>query len=389
MQVLKKIFFPKLVVTISFSKEIFESMNAQLDQERREKEAFQFQVEEINIALSEARATVDFLQKAVQAESRVGHIPGLHEDGHSLLSEIEDRRQELESKHSSLQEKHQGLLQTHQVEQRRLKSRIQQLSQNNGSDRLESTQRQLESRLAQVLNENKQLQEQILVLKKRSDDCSCDGQGNGGGRIDSAEWEQRLRHASLGGNRSILASEEVKNIVTGEGALLALSQQVHDVTNELARTKRELRTATMLKASETERLYQTERKLQEAEAQLERSHRTIAQLRFQLQDPASLASSATTTTTTTTTPASTPAVPLQSTAKATNKENTPVIVAAVPIKAPEQAPEHVEAPSKPQLQKEQVEAPVKPKVAPMPVPQPGQPKQVVVKRENVNECAQQ
>ncbi|KAG5460208.1 MAG: hypothetical protein BJ554DRAFT_7770, partial [Olpidium bornovanus] len=101
----------------------------QLDELRHLKndyEAQSAQLNEVNLALEDSRATANALQAVLDKlspRSESGPDPG----GKTLFSEVEDRRAELESKHHSLSQRHVGLIKAHSMtvhQQERLKNHI-------------------------------------------------------------------------------------------------------------------------------------------------------------------------------------------------------------------------------------------------------------------------
>lgn len=191
--------------------------------------------------------------------------------GKTLLSEVEDKRQELVEQHSNLSKQHSSLVKVHSMslyQQERMKmhiSRLSQLAQNNSA---EQRIQMLEQALSQVESEKSNLEARLIKLERMlaskhrdedDEDFNSDGQNS----------EPRPQHSST---------------VVSNDLMTATRLRLEQAENEVFLLRRELQTLRLVKGAESEKVMKLQGQVSKQMLELEQLRTVCAQLRFQLEE---------------------------------------------------------------------------------------------------------
>lgn len=246
-------------------------LEGQLDEFYELKESFEAQ----KMAMDQVQWELDRTREALSsAQSQLNQSSGLALSGpapKTLLSEVDDKRQQAESQVSELSVKHQGLLKAHSLtvqQQERMRnhiSRLTQLSQNQSAEHRVVI---LEDALSQALSENQTLERRLINMEKTG--------GSTGYLNDTDE------------DTDDTSSDATPPKLNGPGHgsldLDSLRLRVHHLTLENNALSKELSTLHLIKMNETDKARIANARVHERELELDQVRCLYAQVKFELEE---------------------------------------------------------------------------------------------------------
>jgi chromosome segregation ATPase len=176
----------------------------------------------------------------------------------TLLSEIEDRRQELVRAHQALAEKHAGLAQTHEISlsrQQRMKHHIARLSQLTVADYSEEKIKLLEQQLSQCESEKSELEARLDRLQRQQHVLIPSG------------WD-----------------DEVEEPTNDLERIQLLEYRIQQLMEECDMFKQANQTLRLVKTAETDKVHQITILLHDRERELETTKRMYSNLKFEFDE---------------------------------------------------------------------------------------------------------
>lgn len=181
--------------------------------------------------------------------------------GKTLLTEIEDRRQEIIRAHEALTQKHAGLADAHKVSQYRqqkMKHHIARLSQLSGGNDNSEKLRMLEEALAQCESEKAEL-EARLDQYQRDSHCWTD-------RDDDENDDEDAR-------------------IPGDSERISILEfRIEQIIEECEGLKQANKTLRLVKAGETDKLHHVTSLLHERERELELTKRNLSSVKYEFDE---------------------------------------------------------------------------------------------------------
>jgi chromosome segregation ATPase len=239
--------------------ELLEEKVQEMDELRTSYESQQRELNEMTQAMQGAQEYIEALnsQLAMYEEKCGENLP--EKVGKSLLTEVEDRRQELEEMHASLKKKHSGLVKVHTLtvyQKERMKNHITRLNQLSHTESDMYRIRQLERAVAQTRGENMELLSRINILEK--------------GEEEYRKSNYIAVSSACSGNDSDIVN--------------CLQLHIDKQAEEIRTLKKQARTSQMLRLSETERVRECELKILDKQVECEKLNSELAQIKFEYED---------------------------------------------------------------------------------------------------------
>jgi DNA repair exonuclease SbcCD ATPase subunit len=215
-------------------------------------------IDQLNLELEFVRESNQKLtSRLAMLDSNLSHAEP-DQGSKTLLSEIEDRRQELIRAHQALAEKHAGLAQTHELSlsrQQRMKHHIARLSQLTVADYSEEKIKLLEQQLAQCESEKSELEARLDRLQRQQHVIIPRG------------WDDEVEEPSNDLERIQL-----------------LEYRVQQLMEECDSMKQANQTLRLVKTAETDKVHQITATLHERERELETTKRLYSNLKFEFDE---------------------------------------------------------------------------------------------------------
>ncbi|KAI9168427.1 hypothetical protein H9P43_007799 [Blastocladiella emersonii ATCC 22665] len=250
--------------------EVLESQVDELTTLRTEHQETQLQVDTLTGQLEDAREQIRSLQRALH-ENVDGEADAVDDPANrkTLLSEVDDQRRSIEERNARLAREHERTLHRQIAESERLRRQVYRLTQLS-SDRAHTDHiKRLESQLAALQSENREL----------------------AFRVDELENMQRTATAaaSPGTAMDVDGGSSANNASAADSAVTEhkvryLTMRVEQLETDLRQAKKKMQTSVMMRQHEVWKLRAVEDEVYQRDTALARLNTTITRLRFRIDE---------------------------------------------------------------------------------------------------------